>query len=935
MKMNLQAAGLCILLLLKLPSWAQTQQNCANIVPNPTFLYGTGVYGTPYYWGHTDPFKDGHVSPWVATNRDPMLNSTGTGNGPTGSPPLDPNAFMWSQNYMSSGTKIYNGEGIGVTIPSLSAGKKYVFSVMAKRESGTPQIEHFFTRLLYTQSQIPPSTTSIQPVPGSNTEMILDQAVTSTSYTQFTSCFTPQAAWTFLWMYPQNDPVNLNASWLNFDDVEIVPLFDFSGPDAGICPGECVWIGLPDNCSYLNLTASYEWRVAGNSTIIGTDATIEVCPTTTTTYTVKKTIGGCSETEDVVVNMLGPTPTVQYMDEHICYGTTLELNSPCPSGATSKWYEGTNTTQIVGPDGPTFTRTNMTSNTTIVSRCYNANGCLVLETFYNIIVSPDPAPQTFNPHVCEGNSFDLNSILTTNTTCTWYIAPKTPSSLPISSPIVSPTTNTSYVSECVDQYGCPTSNEVNITVSPATQPSITVNLCSGQALTFAGYASCTNWEELSTHATVGASVVPPSGTTTYRGQCINAFGCPYTQDVIAVVTAPYTAPPVTAPAICAGATFDLSNYSNGNTCTWIDLQTGANASAPSEPVPGTHTYRGTCTDANGCIYYRDVTVTVNAPYVVPGVTIQLCEGATLDLSQYSTGNTCTWMDLQSQISVTPVFIPTLGTHIYQGTCRDANGCLYTIEVTVNVTGPVATTHELCMNTGDHPEFTLPFNCPPGSVPEWTQNGVPVSPVGMISSAGSYEMICRDANGCVVRRATYNVVQTPGCSTQIKCLDDLNPVSVICPFGSTHYTVEKDGMPYSGPTPLSGTFTPDGTSGSYTVICRDANGNILGKSYHYYHKCDGSQDLIWNPSGIKNEVLIKPEISVYPNPTTGKYEVSVKTSEGIQYAIRVLDMTGREVLRCENLANKPMNIDMTDEKRGMYRIQIFLNGEVYTRSLVIQ
>ena len=70
-----------------------------------------------------------------------------------------------------------------------------------------------------------------------------------------------------------------------------------------------------------------------------TDATINVCPTTTTTYTVVVTnIYGCSDSDEVTVTV-NPLPTADAgMDQTICAGDCTNLIAT--GGVTYSWSNG-------------------------------------------------------------------------------------------------------------------------------------------------------------------------------------------------------------------------------------------------------------------------------------------------------------------------------------------------------------------------------------------------------------------------------------------------------------------------------------------------------------------------------------------------------------------------------------------------------------------
>jgi len=165
--------------------------------------------------------------------------------------------------------------------------------------------------------------------------------------------------------------------------VNPLPVAD-AGADIAICLGDC-----PD------LTATggiaYAWSNGGMT------ATINVCPTVTTTYTVTVTdINGCTDDDDVTVTV-NPLPTVDAgPGDAICYGECTSLTAT--GAVTYVWSTGAATATI--NVCPLATTTYYVTGT-------DANGCTGTD-MATVVVNPNPtATASSNSPVCAGETLML------------------------------------------------------------------------------------------------------------------------------------------------------------------------------------------------------------------------------------------------------------------------------------------------------------------------------------------------------------------------------------------------------------------------------------------------------------------------------------------------------------------------------------------------
>ena len=166
----------------------------------------------------------------------------------------------------------------------------------------------------------------------------------------------------------------------------------------------------------------------------------------------------------------------------------------------------------------------------------------------------------------------------------------------------------------------------------------------------------------------------PQGTHPYT--ITDANGCTYNDDVTINEPLAISVIENITDITCYGyndgiATLTLSGGTGTLNVNWFGMN-------PNALSPGTHSY--TITDANGCTYTDDVTIIEPAELLATSTTTNVsCNAgsdgtATLTLSGGTGTLNVNWFGMD------PTALPQ-GTHTY--TVTDANGCIYTNDVTIN------------------------------------------------------------------------------------------------------------------------------------------------------------------------------------------------------------------------------------------------------------
>jgi len=142
---------------------------------------------------------------------------------------------------------------------------------------------------------------------------------------------------------------------------------------------------------------------------------------------------------------------------------------------------------------------------------------------------------------------------------------------------------------------------------------------------------------------------------------------------------------------------------------------------------------------------------------------------------------------------------------------------------------------------------------------------------------------------------------------------------------------------SGWVTISGEFVADSAYNYIGVgnFFDDANTTEMtacsscAQAYNIYYVDDISVTLHVS-TGLKENKLEK--VSIYPNPSTGKINLAGLTYEN--YDISVFNAIGKKVFSANNKTMYKNEIDLGNEPKGLYFIEITADNSTITRKLVI-
>lgn len=420
-----------------------------------------------------------------------------------------------------------------------------------------------------------------------------------------------------------------------------------------ICLGSCVGIqSTPpstNNILYTSPTVSISPNASG---------IFVVCPSVSTTYTLKASATSTIQSVRQVIVMPNPTIFAAASLFTICTGqsTTLTANG----AASYSWSNGATTNQIVvSPAG--------TTNYTVTG--VDLNGCAgsaVLSINVNTISISAP-PIT----ICTGQPGTLTA---SGATSYFWSNGMTTNSI-----VESPSVTTNYTVTGGNAQGCYQSITTQIAVSSS--PAITVNsaaICPGNSATLV--ANGINTYTWSNGTNSSSIIVSPASNTLYTISG-GLAGCPGTASASApVLVNPNPTLSIAGnSSVCLGSSLSQT-VSGALTYTWSN---NANTAIISVTPSVTSIYSVTGTNSSGCTGSAFAGVAVVAlPNLTITATPTVCAGSAATIA-VSGASTYTWSSgaTGAEMVVTPTII---SNPVYSVTGLSSAGCSNTIQVTLHV-----------------------------------------------------------------------------------------------------------------------------------------------------------------------------------------------------------------------------------------------------------
>ena len=701
--------------------------------------------------------------------------------------------------------------------------------------------------------------------------------------------------------------------------VNVSTLTTSAGPDQNICLGGCT------NLTGVAVGATaYAWVSLPGNTNVGNAATINVCPTVTTTYVVTASSPACAGSDTVVVNVSAMTTANAGPDDSVCSGACTTLQG---SGGVS--YAWTPIIAITGPANVANPQACPTVTTTYSVTVTDAAGCIG-----NDQVTIHVAPTTLSLNITPTNPTCFGSCNGSATstpvggyppfTYLWSNGQTTASGSnfcagPISLTVTDAIGCTSTATATLTQ---PTAVQIVatlITTAHCGQNDGTVTITVSGGTMGPGYNIV--WPATGDNGLTEANLPP--------GQvCVYAYdinGCGDTLCVIVPNTPGATVnilsfTNVTCNGACDGSAVALASGGTAPyTYLWNTLPLTQTNDTAINICPGTYTV--TMTDSNGCSNTANVTITEPALLTnLAGGATTICIGQSANLTDVASGGTPAygyhWTDgitnwTTANISVSPTVTTTYTVYV-----TDANGCIsanQTVTVTVNpplnVTAMAGIT--VCANTLVN--LTAVGNGGNGNL---TYTWLPINLVGA------------SVNTNVAVTSTYTVVATDGCGTPSATSTvtvTVNPNPVVS-FTATTAT--------SGCAPLCVTFA---NTTPYTASIAWIFGNNLGtyisNNPTFCFTGYGTYDVtakVTDNIGCIGTVTLPNYVTVWPLPTAS-FSATPQPATLLENIVSFTDLSSGAVswiwsFGINDSASILQNPNYAFQDTGIFNVQLIITNQ---------
>ncbi len=493
------------------------------------------------------------------------------------------------------------------------------------------------------------------------------------------------------------------------------------------------------------------------STITNPNDTIAIGPVLTLTPPINPDIylehgseflSGCDKTYYFNIEIPDPPQTFVTASAHItCQNQTIQFNAGTIPSSSIYQYSWS---PVTGLNNPTIANPVLTATSSMwyyVSVTSPGNCAPVVRDSIFIDVLSIPLPNVNgggNQSVCPGTSAILSA--TGGITYSWSPGGATSNSIS-----VSPSTTTDYIVFVTDSNGCSNSDTVSVNVFPSPN----ANAGANQSICYGNPASLSVTGGVSFIWNPGGSTnrnitVSPDTTTDYTVEITDANSCVINDTVTVTVNPVPVADAGTDQIICSATPITLT-ASGGISYLW----TPGNATTSSIQVspPSTTNYVVRVSDANNCVDYDTVLVTV-FPSVSGTTTSQtMCIGETILLSD-SGGISYLWNpggSTNSSISVSPA-----ASLDYTVKIITTNGCeIYdTVHVNVNSLPSAYAGNDAAVCLGD----SASLSASGGTSYLWIFNMNPNPSIVITPDASrEYIVMVKDNNGCVNYDSVYITV----------------------------------------------------------------------------------------------------------------------------------------------------------------------------------
>lgn len=557
----------------------------------------------------------------------------------------------------------------------------------------------------------------------------------------------------------------------------------------------------------------------------------------------------------------------------------------------------------------------------IVTKLYNKPADQFITVVENQCSSPDNIISFNGPSVlCTGQSVTMQA--PAGYTYQWSTGETTQS--------ITVSTQGEFNVKITDNGCSSISKTVEILQSPDETPSITavtpLNFCEGDSVILAGSTAASySWSNGATTQNITV-YQPGTYTLTIQGACAQFTSAPIT-----IATYPSHVTNVTAGSACGSSAVTLSSTTSG-TAHWFDApvagnEVGVGNSYTTAALNNSTTFyvesRDSILGISGSV--GPATNSIGAGSMYTGDQAQIFDVLkTMVLKSvkvYSNSNKSRTIQLRNS----------MGTVLQQLVTTIDTG---TRVVNLNWEVPVGTDYELGWLAGSQPDL---FRNSAGANYPYTLNGL-VSVTGNTANDPARWYCYYDWQ---VEEKPITCVSP---RTPVQATINANPTVTSGGLGSQYY--ESDAAVTLSGTPTGGTFSGTGVSGSSFDPATAGVGGPYTVTYSYTdgNGCSGSATqtvtVLADTGSSIGIVNIKgiSAVSVYPNPNSGKFELTFKSDIARSVDITITNAIGEKVTLERNvLVNNTFTkvIDLGKVATGVYTLTITDGKERASYKVVVQ
>ncbi len=386
---------------------------------------------------------------------------------------------------------------------------------------------------------------------------------------------------------------------------------------------------------------------------------------------------------------------------------------------------------------------------------------------------------------------------------------------------------------------------------------------------------------------------------------------------------------------CANASTDTLDATPAGG-TFFGMGMTANVFDPSVVNAGSVSILYMYTDANGCFNSTPATTTVNSiPMVDLGSDKTVCEYSSSMLDAGNAGDTYIWnTGATTQSIVLDTNGNGIGDFMYNVTVTNANSCsnMDSVEITYEAT-PVSQLTDTNTICGEDANITLDAGYISGNTYVWSNgvswSSITVSSTDLGGTMGNMSVEITSDGGCVFNDTTFVYFR------EIPVVD-LGGDEIVCV--NHEFTIDA-GAGFASYLWNTGATTQSITIDSNTF---DVGHNLIKVEVYNDANCNAmdSMILVVDPcTGIKMPELSNANINIYPNPSTGLFQIDVDGLENEEYNLDIYNSVGAVVYsdKVSNNGNSKQTwkLDFSTYAKGVYYVRLHSNGDIKVKRIVIQ